>query len=41
MIKDPSSEGGWRRGIEKEEDGEPHPGVHVGVSQDFESVELE
>ena len=40
MIKDPSSEGGWRRGIEKEE-GEPHPGAHVGVSQDFESAELE
>jgi hypothetical protein len=35
MIKDSSVEGGWRRGVEREE-GVPHPGVHVGVSQDFE-----
>ena len=41
MIKDPSSEGGWRRGVEKEEYGEPHPGTHVGVSQDFDPEALE
>jgi len=41
MIKDPTSEGGWRRGIEMEDDGPAHPGIHVGVSQDFESTELE
>lgn len=41
MIKDTSSEGGWRRGVEKEEHGEAHESVHLGVSQDFESTELE
>jgi len=35
MIKDPSSDGGWRRGMEKEEKGPAHPGVHVGVSDNF------
>jgi hypothetical protein len=37
MVKDPLSEGGWRRGAEKE----ANPGVHVGVSDNFESTEVE
>jgi hypothetical protein len=41
MIKDPNSEGGWRRGMEREENGEAHEGVHLGVGQDFESAGLE
>lgn len=41
MVKDPSAEGGWRKGMEKEDDGPAHPGIHVGVSDDFESTELE
>ena len=41
MIKDPISEGGWRRGIEKESNGPPHPGTHVGVSDDYVVAELE
>jgi len=42
MVKDPAAEGGWRRGLEKEEQGPPHAGEHlgVGVSEDFVS-ELE
>ena len=41
MIKDPTCEGGWRRGMEKEEDGPAHIGDHVGVSEDMVSAELE
>jgi len=41
MIKDPNSEGGWRRGMEKEDTGPAHPGVHVGVSDDMEESEEE
>jgi len=40
MIKDPNSESGWRRGMEKEDTGPAHPGVHVGVSDDMEASEL-
>jgi len=39
MIKDPSSEGGWRRGMEKDDEGPAHPGTHVGVSDDLEVAE--
>jgi pro-apoptotic serine protease NMA111 len=41
MIKDPSCEGGWRRGIEKEENGPAHPGIHVGVSEDLISADMD
>ena len=41
MIKDPSSDGGWRRGMEKEDKGPAHPGEHIGVSDDFPAENLE
>jgi len=41
MIKDPSSEGGWRRGVEKEEHGPPHSGVHVGLPDDIEPIDTD
>ena len=41
MIKDPSVEGGWRRGVEQEEDGPAHPGLRVSISDDFESTEID
>jgi pro-apoptotic serine protease NMA111 len=41
MVKDPLAEGGWRRGIEREEVGEAHQGMHLGISEDFESAEFE
>jgi hypothetical protein len=31
MVKDASSEGGWRRGMEKEESGVAHQGVHLDL----------
>ena len=40
MIKDPSSDGGWRRGMEKEDKGPAHPGAHVDVSDDFPAEEF-
>jgi hypothetical protein len=40
MIKDSSSDGGWRRGMEKEDNGPAHPGEHVGVSDDFPAEEF-
>lgn len=41
MVKDASVERGWRRAVEQEEDGPAHPGLHVGISDDFESTEIE
>jgi len=41
MVKDPSSEGGWRRGVEREENGPPRQGTHVGISDDFDSVDMD
>ena len=41
MVKDPQAEGGWCRGIEKEENGPAHRGTHLGISEDFESAEFE
>ena len=41
MIKDPTVEGGWRRGMEREDDAPAHAGIHVGVPDDFESADLE
>jgi pro-apoptotic serine protease NMA111 len=41
MVKDPSSEGGWRRGMEREENGPAHHGVHLGVPDEFDSVEVD
>jgi len=40
MIKDPTCDGGWRRGMEKEDIGPAHPGEHVGVSDDFSAEEF-
>ena len=40
MIKDSSSDGGWRRGMEMEDKGPAHPGEHVGVSDDFPAEEF-
>jgi hypothetical protein len=40
MVKDPSVEGGWRRGVGQEEDGPAH-GLHVDISEDCEPEEVE
>jgi hypothetical protein len=41
MIKDPTCEGGWRRGMEKEEGSPAQIGTHVGVSEVMEPTELD
>jgi pro-apoptotic serine protease NMA111 len=41
MVKDSATEGGWKKGMEKEASGPAHPGIHIGVEPDMDPIELE